>query len=82
MGAVVCCPSCGHVHQVILSDAEYTARFPGNGAAGQPPPAAAPAPAGQPLRQAQPPAPLCPVCGDPVGRRRDGSFFATCFQHK
>ena len=31
MGAVVCCPQCGHVHQVILSDAEYAARFGGAG---------------------------------------------------
>ena len=29
MGAVVCCPNCGHVHQVILSDAEYSARSRG-----------------------------------------------------
>ena len=62
------------MHLVPVDGAD---RSPGNA-----PPAAAPAPAGQPLRQAQPPAPLCPVCGDPVGRRRDGSFFATCFQHK
>ena len=52
MGAVVCCPSCGHVHQVILSDAEYAARFPGNGVAGQRPPAAA-APAPAPLASLQ-----------------------------
>ena len=76
VGAVVCCPQCGHVHQVILSDAEYAVRFPGNAAAGQPAPAA-PAPAGQPPRRpqqrhSQPVAPLCPVCGEPVGLKRDG----------
>ena len=53
VGAVVCCPQCGHVHQVILSDAEYAVRFPGNAAAGQPAPAApAPAAAPQPARSA------------------------------
>jgi hypothetical protein len=77
MGAVVCCPSCGHVHQVILSDAEYAARFPGN--AGQPA-APAPAAAGQPPRQADPAAPLCNRCGvNRVNRRRNGSWFPTCF---
>ena len=83
MGAVVCCPHCGHVHQVILSDAEYAARFPGN--AGYP---AAPcdtqgsqlAPASQPPRQADPAAPLCNRCGvNRVNRRRNGSWFPTCF---
>ena len=88
MGAVVCCPACGHVHQVILSDAEYSVRFPGNGVAGQPPPAAAsvqaPVPPG---RRQQPPqaaadtdAPICGRCGvHRVGRRRNGSYFATCY---
>lgn len=29
MGTVVCCPNCGHVHYVIISDAGYVARFGG-----------------------------------------------------
>ena len=79
MGAVVCCPSCGHVHQVILSDAEYAARFPVNG--GQPAVAAAPAPQpAQPPRQSEMGNTLCARCGvNKVNRRRDGSWFATCF---
>ena len=61
----------------MAGDAEYAARFPGN--AGQPA-APAPAAAGQPPRQADPAAPLCNRCGvNRVNRRRNGSWFPTCF---
>ena len=57
--------------------------------AGQPPPAAAPAPAPvqQQRRQQHPQAasdtdaPICGRCGiHRVGRRRNGSYFTTCYE--
>ena len=54
MGAVVRCSNCGHVHQVILSDAEYPARF------GRSPDGDS---AGQRGRQEDPNAPICGCCG-------------------
>ena len=57
---------------MMLDGAE---RFPGNA-----PAAAAPAPAGQPPRQADPAAPLCGRCGvNKVNRRRNGSWFPPYF---
>ena len=51
------------------------------GGAGQPPPAAAPAPAPpQPQAAADTDAPICGRCGvHRVGRRRNGSYFNTCY---
>ena len=68
-----CLKAGGCLHLVPVSEA-----------AGQPPPAAAPpqAPAQPQRRQAQALAPLCPVCAEPVGLKRDGSPFPTCYQHR
>ena len=83
MGAMILvCSHClkpgGCMHLVALLDG-----------AGQPPPAAAPAPAQQPPGRRQQPrqaaadtdAPICGRCGiHRVGRRRNGSYFATCYE--
>ena len=74
---ITCCLNCGGPI-AEMSEQEYAARFPGNGGAGQPPAAAAPAPGHQ--RQADPAAPLCGRCGvNKVNRRRNGSWFPTCY---
>ena len=74
---ITCCLHCGGPI-AEMSEQEYAVRFPGN--AGQPPADAAPAPAAQQPRQADPAAPLCGRCGvNKVNRRRNRSWFPTCF---
>lgn len=85
MPTLRCCADCGSTRILYgVTEEEYAARF-----GGQPPPAAA-APAANGQRQqrrpggnGRQPEPGAPICGNcrvnPVGRRRDGSWFPTCY---
>ena len=95
MAGIVCCSGCGNTAIVVMTAGEYEQRFGAlpphifTALAAQPvatngqQPAAAPAPpAGQQPRQRQedPDAPICGRCNvNRVGKRRNGSWFPTCY---
>ena len=87
MATLQCCADCGSTRILTIAEAEYAARF-GAGVSRETPAAAAHAAVGQRGllqrrgngRQPEPGAPICGNCGvNRVGRRRDGSWFPTCY---